>query len=106
MRKNLLAISIVLVSILAYNLWPFFDCFYIGIAIVFFLCALALVLKSEHETIERRIYFVFLFLSINNLLDEIFFDPKTFGANEYLIATLIIAHQTYLQRNGHAKREL
>jgi hypothetical protein len=103
--RNIIAISIVATSILAYNLWPLFDCFYIGIALCFFLSALALVLKSERETIERRIYFILFFLTFNNLLDELFFDPKRFGANEYFIAAFIIAHQVYLQRNKDAKRE-
>ena len=102
-----LAIAILsgLIVVIGYNLWLFIDCFYECVAIGFVLCFLSLVLKSEKGTLENRIYFVWLFLAINNLIDEIFFDPQKFGVNEYVIALLIIAHQRCQRRKQNARHK-
>lgn len=94
-----LAILIIIVSILGYNLWPFFDCFYQCIALTFVLSAWLLVLMCEKGTSLKRVLYIWLILTISNLLDELFFDPKKFGVNEYLFAAIIIAHQIYFHRN-------
>lgn len=51
------------------------------------ICLLFWELKVKVKTIAAEIGFV---LSLSNIADELFFDPKAIGINEYIFALIII----------------
>ena len=77
-----------IISVLTYYLWCFLPkgTYYIGNAIFIFLIILYIYLKNRKSTI----CFVLFFASLNNLLDELFFEPQKIGLNEYLILIVVI----------------
>ena len=74
-----------LVSLITYMFWEIMPkgCFYLGNAIFIFLLCLYIFLKNR----KLFITFFLLGLAINNLFDELLFNPTKLEANE--IATLI-----------------
>ena len=74
-----------LVSLITYMFWKIMPkgCFYLGNAIFIFLLYLYIFLKNR----KLFITFFLLGLAINNLFDELLFNPTKLEANE--IATLI-----------------
>lgn len=72
------------ISVATFSFWDLFPkgSFYIGNAIVFFLIGLYLYLKNTNSFI----CFLFLAYSINNLCDELWFEPCVFGINEKVFA--------------------
>jgi hypothetical protein len=100
-NNNILKLSII-ISIVAYNLWPYFnnlpfELFYIGIALSQFLMALYIKQVSKPSFIT---FFLFCIM-LNNLLDELLFDPQKIGINE-IIATVLIPIAYYLKSNNNA----
>jgi hypothetical protein len=73
--------------ILAYNLWPYawhgfyYQAMATGILFIFW--------QLKSTGIAGKIGFWF---AINNLLDELLFDPQKLQYNEYLFATIITIH--------------
>jgi hypothetical protein len=102
MTDRLLKI-LVLVGIATYSLWqPILTytglhIFYIGNALFIFL--LALYIKQTTKT--TFISFFLFCITLNNLLDELLFDPHKFGINE-IIATVLIPIAYYLKSNNNA----
>jgi hypothetical protein len=97
-QKNNIILKIgIIVSIISYNLWPFINeygitIFYKGNALFIFLLALYI-----RQTNKKNFTTFFLFcVTLNNLLDELLFDPQKIGINEY-IATVLIAILWYLK---------
>jgi branched-subunit amino acid ABC-type transport system permease component len=84
--------SALAVLIAAYNLWPrlWEGAFYQGIAFGFLLLFLVLRRISKEERYIRAMATIGAWLAFNNVLDEIFFDPKKFGINEYIAACIVI----------------
>jgi hypothetical protein len=102
MTDKLLKI-LILVGIVTYSLWqPILNytglhIFYIGNALFIFLLALYI-----RQTSKESILTFFLFCgTLNNLLDELLFDPQKFGINE-IIATVLIPIAYYLKSNNNA----
>jgi hypothetical protein len=91
MTDNILKISLI-VCIFTYSLWQIIllntglHIFYIGNALFIFLLALYIrqISKPSFST-----FFLFC-LALNNLLDEILFDPQKLGWNEFLATAIII----------------
>lgn len=70
--------------------------YYVGQALSFILIILAGWIKREKDEVAE-IFFQFTFLlAMNNLLDELFFDPVIFGLNEIIFATGAIIWTVYL----------
>lgn len=87
---KLLIAAMILISIAAFQLWPYFDCFYKGVALCFLFSGILI------YYIFRYLYaLVWLLLTLNNAFDEFFGDPKTFGWNEKLFALLLGLYVTY-----------
>ena len=91
MTDRLLKI-LILVGIVTYSLWqPILNytglhIFYIGNALFIFLMALYIRQISKPSFLT-----FFLFCgTLNNLLDELLFDPKKIGINEYIATAIII----------------
>lgn len=86
MKDKLIYVTIS-VSILTYQFWIYLPkgSFYIGMALFVFLLSVNLFSSNR----KKFAYFLLLCLSINNLLDELFFDPTIFGWNEIVSALLI-----------------
>jgi len=84
--KYILSIALV-ISIITYSFWNYLPkgSFYIGNSIFIFLLCLVIYLQNKQYFIS----FLLLCLSINNLLDELFFDPTKKGLNELIFALLI-----------------
>lgn len=91
MTDKILKISII-VSIVTYSFWQLilkstgFHIFYIGIALSHFLLALYIRQISKPSFI---VFFLFC-VTLNNLLDELLFDPQKIGVNEYIATAIII----------------
>jgi len=84
--KYLLHIATIL-SILTYSFWIYFpkESFYVGNGLFIFLLCLYIFLQNRKSFIK----FVLFCLSINNLLDELFFNPTELGVNELAFAISI-----------------
>jgi hypothetical protein len=97
-RNKLLWVATI-ISIATYQLWTYLPkgSFYIGNALTYFL--LALVIYNQNKTIF--ISFLLLCLTINNLLDELFFDPTKNGLNEIVFSVLIPV--IYYARKNYTK---
>jgi hypothetical protein len=93
----------VIVSLITYNVWkPIleyfdFEIFYIGIALSQFLMALYI----KHVSKPSFLTFFLFCIMLNNLLDELLFDPQKIGINE-IIATVLIPIAYYLKSNNNA----
>jgi hypothetical protein len=91
-KSNIILKIQIVVCIITYTIWPLFDdplaskIFYIGTALAHFLLALYI-----RQTTKKSFLTFFLFcVTLNNLLDELLFDPQKIGLNEYLATIIII----------------
>lgn len=84
--KVLMWVAVIL-SIATYQLWPYLPkgYFYRGMAIT--LLIFAVVIYKQNS--KLLISFFLLCVSISNLLDEFFFDPRKFGMNELIFAAIV-----------------
>jgi hypothetical protein len=95
----------IFVSLISYNIWKpvlkHFDVeiFYIGIALTQFLMALYIKQVSKPSFIT---FFLFCIM-LNNLLDELLFDPQKIGYNEYIATAIIIV--VYLLKDKDPKSD-
>lgn len=90
-QNNIILKLVIVVSILSYTLWPILyklghQVFYIGIALSQFLMALYIRQISKPSFIT---FFLFCIM-LNNLIDELIFDPQKIGINEYIATAIII----------------
>jgi hypothetical protein len=90
-NNSILKIAII-ESILVYGLWSFFPdpigtkIYFIGMALSHFLLALYIRQISKPSFLT---FFLFC-ITINNLLDEVLFNPLKIGWNEYIASAIII----------------
>jgi len=103
-KTNILVLQIV-ITIVAYNFWkPIleyfdFEIFYIGIALSHFLLALYI----KQVTKKSFLTFFLFCVTLNNLLDELLFDPQKIGYNEYIATAIIIV--VYLLKDKDPKSD-
>ena len=101
MTENKLIWVAVIISIATFQLWKFLpsNSFYIGSSVYIVVLATIIYLQNK----ELFISFFLLCIAINNLIDEMFFDPKLNGPNEVVAAILIpilyYARKNYKHRN-------
>jgi len=76
-------------SIITYLFWSYFPkgSFYYGNALFIFMLCVYLYVKDNQSFIK----FVLFCLSLNNLLDELFFDNTKLGYNELVLLVIIPA---------------
>ena len=104
-KSNKLLNFILVETVLVYSIWPLFDepiaskIFYIGIAFTQFLMALYIKQISKPQFIT---FFIFC-VTLNNLLDELLFDPQKIGYNEYIATAIIIV--VYLLKDKDPKSD-
>lgn len=91
-KDRAILFSVLLLLIVTYNLWPRLwpGAFYHGIAASFLLIFIFLRRISKKEPFLHATATILMWLALNNVLDEIFFDPRTFGINEYIVAAIVI----------------
>jgi hypothetical protein len=89
-----------IISIATYLFWPLMPkgCFYIGNSLFIFL--LAIVIFTQNR--KLFISFFLLCIAANNLLDELFFNPKELGVNEIVFA-LTIPIIYYARKNNRLR---
>jgi len=87
MTVNRLLWVATIISIATFQLYKYLpeNSFYIGMAIFIFLLSLIIFMQNR----KLFISFFLLCIAFNNLIDELFFDPKKFGINEILFALII-----------------
>lgn len=83
-RLTWVALSI---SVATYQLWPYLPKGSIFVGLAIFYTILAYIIFKQNT--NRFVYFLLFCLTINNLLDELFFDPKSNGLNEIAACLLI-----------------
>jgi len=90
-----------IISIITYMLWDFLPkgSFYIGNGLFIFL--LCVYIFSEDR--KSFIKFVLFSLSLNNLFDELFFNPTKLGINESLLFVFIIVIGFFKYRRNARK---
>lgn len=90
MRTNVgILLSVVLVNVLAMHLhYLHKDIFFIGNAFSWFLMTVLVYRLSTG--ILKTISLGVIFLTLSNLIDELFFDPTVIGYNEYALLLLLI----------------
>ena len=92
-------------SILTYTIWPLFDdplgtkIYFIGNALFIFLLALYI----KQATKKSFLTFFLFCVTLNNLLDELLFDPQKIGYNEYIATAIIIV--VYLLKDQDPKSD-
>jgi hypothetical protein len=101
-KKLILYIGLI-IGIATYLFWEDlknlgFKVFYIGNAIFIFSLCLYLFLTDTKSFIK----YILFCLSLNNLCDELFFDPTKMGINEIFIALTVLIFA--IIRNKNAKR--
>jgi len=93
-----------IISIATYQLWSYLPkgSFHIGMA--FFIFTITTVIFSQNNKIF--ISFFLLCIAFNNLLDELFFDPKSNGINEIVIVLILpILWYLKIKRNARKNRK-
>lgn len=90
----------VVIWLLCHNIWIVYGAstYYFGTAFI--------IAVSSYILYDIRAHFLtrfFLFLSINNLLDELFFDPTQFSWVEYCAFFAFFAYNTYTNRKQIAQ---
>lgn len=86
-----------LVSVLAYQLWPYLPVYhfggmerkpyYIGIALFIAVMAVYIYLNSK-----RFVAFILMGLAVNNVVDETLANPLEFGVNEFVLLVIIAVY--------------
>lgn len=92
MNTILLGISL-FCWVLCYNLWQFYgyNLYYIGNAIIIASSSFIIFSINKKESKEKRIIsLIFFILAMNNLVDEVLFDPCKFDINEYITILITI----------------
>jgi hypothetical protein len=94
-QHYILLVSLI-IWVVSYNLWIFFDSsvYYIGTA-VFILGLSLLIDMSVKEKWKQITSKFFLILAVNNVLDEVFFNPTTFDFNEYITIFLFLIYTAW-----------
>jgi hypothetical protein len=105
-EKNNTILKIAIIeSILTYTIWPLFDdplaskIFYVGNSLFIFLLALYI----KQATKKSFLTFFLFCVTLNNLLDELLFDPQKIGYNEYIATAIIIV--VYLLKDKDPKSD-
>ena len=100
MKDKLIYISIS-IGVLTYQFWSYMPrgFFYKGMAL--FILMLSFVIYSDNR--NKFVYFLLFCLSINNCLDEFFFDPTKNDFNE-IVATLLIPVIWYYKNKRNARK--
>jgi hypothetical protein len=104
-KSNFILKIQILVCIITYTIWPLFDeplaskIFYIGTALAHFLLALYI----KQATKKSFLTFFLFCVTLNNLLDELLFDPQKIGYNEYFATAIIIV--VYLLKDKDPKSD-
>lgn len=90
-----------IISIATYQLWIYLPkgSFHKGVAIYIFIMASVIFTQNT----KLFISFFLLCIAFNNLLDELFFDPKSNGINEIIIV-LILPIIWYLKIKNNARK--
>ena len=100
--NRIMLIAALLVLVAGYNLWVFawhgffYQCVAVGLLL------LAVLIKRLMPTDPTAT--IALWLCANNILDELFFDPKKFGWNEYVFAGIVIIVTLIKTRKDARKR--
>lgn len=84
--KNILYIAAIL-SVVTYGFWQYFPkgSFYIGNSLCIVLLCAFIFFKERKSFIG----FVLFSYSVNNLFDELFFNPGVIGINEFVFSVII-----------------
>jgi len=101
MTENKILWVATIISIATYQFWGYLPIgsFYIGMSL--FVLLLSLVIFYQNP--KLFISFFLLCIAFNNLLDELFFDPKSNGINEIIIV-LILPIIWYLKIKNNARK--
>jgi hypothetical protein len=85
-------IAIIIVSILCRNIWILNDnIYFIGDAICWVLILVCL-RNNLVNAIDKLICDLVLWMTVSNLMDELFFNPLKIGANEIVFGILMIIY--------------
>lgn len=78
--------------LITYSMWPFLwkGCFYQGLAIAIALHWISELVPLHRLVLQEKISVCGLLCAVNNLLDELFFDPRAFQVNEYVLLFLLV----------------
>lgn len=101
--KKTILLSTIIILVLGYNIWPFVwhGFFYQASAISWVLLFLLIKKGINGDIWFKVIANICFWFAVNNLIDELFFDPKVFSWNEYGFAIIIIiTNIRIIKRNG------
>lgn len=87
--KNAISISALIVCIAGCTFFPFLwkGFYYQAIAMTFVLLAVAMRCPGP---VDKRVSTLWIWYALNNLADELFFEPQSIGFNEYILAAIIL----------------
>lgn len=91
-----------IIFVLAFTFWRFLweGAFYQLMAAGVFLLFWELEATAKHGSYLQLFSTIGFWLSLNNLLDELFFDPKAVSVNEWIVALVIVIASIKFFRNG------
>jgi hypothetical protein len=100
--QKILLIASICTFVAAYSLWPLLwhGSFYqlLAISIVLWMALIKDLCPQGLKKFAR----VGFWISVNNLMDELFFDPTKFAINEYIFAAFILL--AIFNKNSNAKQ--
>lgn len=76
----------------AFSLWPllWIHAFYHLLAVAIALHWFAGLLPIRHLKLNDKVTWIGILCAINNIIDELFFDPTSFDVNEYIFLSIIL----------------
>jgi len=103
---NILLLTSLVLWVVSYNIWQFTDdsVYFIGTAQLVMVCSF--IIHKRTAGINHIISRVFLFLSFNNLIDEIFFDPTRLELNEFTMFALFLIYSAWKWKNSSSSNGL
>lgn len=101
--KKVLLITAITILVAAYSLWSFAwdGFFYQFTALAYVIIFILIKYAIRGDKWFRVIANICFWFSLNNLFDELFFNPKKVGINEYIFAFIIIITSILIsEKNG------
>ena len=80
------------ICVITYQVWSYLPkgTFYYGMAISWFVIALHDTLRTADKVSFEKYSLLVMIAAINNILDELWFNPGIFGINDGVVAGIII----------------
>lgn len=90
--KAIIKTIALILYITAFSFWPllWIHAFYHLLALAIMFHWFAGLLPVKHLRLNDKVTWIGVLCALNNIIDEIFFDPTSFDVNEYIFLSIIL----------------